>query len=144
MAYRIRRMTLRNYDAVFALWRETPGVGLDADSDSRAAIGRHLKRNPGLSFVACVGGRIVGAVLSGHDGRRGYLHHLAVAETHRRQGIGQALVSRCLAALARRHIPKCNIFVLRTNASGIAFWLHQAWLRREQVRLLQKLVDAQH
>ena len=134
----IRRMSVRDYDAVVSVWRSIPGVGLDDDSDSRSGIARYLKRNPGLSFVACSGGRIVGAVLAGHDGRRGYLHHLAVAPSHRRLGIGKGLVNRCLRALASRRIPKCNIFLLQSNASGKAFWEHNGWNLRSDLSVLQK------
>lgn len=131
-------MTVRDYDAVFALWQSISGVGVDADSDSRRGITRYLKRNPGLSFVACVGDVVVGAVLSGHDGRRGYLHHLAVAPAHRKNGIGRALASRCLQSLARQHIPKCNIFLFRSNAKGRSFWRHNGWNLRRDLNVLQK------
>ena len=131
-------MSARDYDRVVSLWRTVQGIGLDDESDSRSGIARYLKQNPGLSFVAYCGDRMVGAVLSGHDGRRGYLHHLAVAASHRRQGIGQGLVARCLRALASRHIPKCNIFLFRTNAPGRAFWEHNGWKLRPDLRVLQK------
>jgi N-acetylglutamate synthase len=138
MNYRTRQMTIRDYDAVIDLWRGMPGIGLDADCDSRKGIARYLKRNPGLSFVACAKkGVIVGAVLSGHDGRRGYLAHLAVAPEVRKQGIGRALVARCLRALARHHIPKCNIFVFRSNVRGRGFWLREGWNLRRDLDVLQ-------
>jgi ribosomal protein S18 acetylase RimI-like enzyme len=131
-------MTARDCDAVLSLWRGTEGIGLDDDCDSRRGLSRYLKRNPGLSFVACEGERLVGAVLSGHDGRRGYLHHLAVAGTHRKRGIGKALVARCLRSLAKRRIPKCNIFLLESNPSGRAFWQHNGWNLRTDLCVLQK------
>ena len=140
MKYRIRKMTARDYDNVVSLWRSIPGIGLDEDSDSRAGLSRYLKRNPGLSFVACDKDKIVGAVLSGHDGRRGYLHHLAVAPAHRKVGIGKGLVARCLRALAMRNIPKCNIFLLQTNASGGAFWQHHGWKPRHDLVVFQKRI----
>lgn len=136
---RIRTMTLRDYDAVLALWRGMPGIGLDDDCDSRAGIARYLKRNPGLSFVARRGKEIVGAVISGHDGRRGYLHHLAVAPSERRQGIGKALVARCLRALAARRIAKCNIFLYQSNAAGRVFWERSGWKLRGDLHIMQKM-----
>jgi N-acetylglutamate synthase len=135
---RIRKMTAGDYDAVVSLWRAIPGIGLDDDADSRSGVTSYLRRNPGLSFVACQGNVIVGAVLSGHDGRRGYLHHLAVAAPYRRSGIGKELVARCLRALARRRIPKCNIFLFQDNAQGRAFWRHNGWKSRQDLRVLQK------
>lgn len=127
-----RKMTPRDFDAVTALWRATPGIRLHDDSDSRACIARYLRRNPGLSLVACCKRQIIGAVLAGHDSRRGYLHHLAVAPEHRGRGVGRILVARSLHGLARQHIPKCNVFVLGSNRRGLAFWKHHGWeLRRE-------------
>ena len=134
----IRQMTSRDYDAVIALWRGTAGMGLDDVSDSRAGIARYLKHNPGLSFVALAQGCIVGAVLSGHDGRRGSLHHLAVADTHRKRGIGLALTRRCLHGLGKCGIPTCNIFIFRSNAKGRAFWQHNGWNLRRDLTLMQK------
>ena len=138
MKYKIRKMTAYDYGAVVSLWRGIPGIGLDDDSDSRPGITRYLKRNPGLSFVALAQGAIVGAVLSGHDGRRGYLHHLAVAATHRKLGIGKALTLRCLRALEKQGVPKCNIFLFRSNAKGRSFWKHNGWNLRPDLSVLQK------
>lgn len=133
-------MIIRDYDAVVSFWRGIPGIGLDADSDSRRGIRRYLKRNPGLSFVALSKGRIVGAVLSGHDGRRGYLHHLAVAPSYRKLGIGKTLAARCLRALGKQGIPKCNIFLFRSNTAGKSFWTHNGWNVRQDLNILQKKI----
>ncbi len=135
--FRIRQMAFGDYDSVVALWRSVPGIGLDEHCDSRLGIARYLKRNPGLSFVAYAADGIVGAVLAGHDGRRGYLHHLAVAPAHRKTGIGQALTSHCLQRLGKQGIPKCNIFVFRNNVQGQAFWKHNGWKRRADLIVLQ-------
>jgi len=138
MKYRIRKMTERDSDAVLSLWRSTPGIGLDDDCDSRPGIARYLNRNKGLSFVACDGKKIVGAVLSGHDGRRGYLHHLAVAGTHRKSGVGKTLVSSCLRSLARQRIPRCTILLFKNNVSGRSFWRHNGWILRQNLDVMQK------
>ena len=98
--FTIRIMTLDDYDAVTDLMRNTPGISL-RDADSREATARYLERNPGMSFVAEVGGVLVACVMCGHDGRRGYLQHLLVRPEYRRQGIANALVERCLTSLAQ-------------------------------------------
>ena len=82
--------------------------------------------------------RIMGAVLCGHDGRRGYLHHLAVAAAWRRKGIGRDLVEACLTGLGSAGIPKCNIFLLADNELGKAFWTHNGWNERGDLKVLQK------
>ena len=130
-------MTIADYDAVLRLWLDAEGVGLN-ESDSRENIASFLGRNPGLSRVAGCGDAIIGAVLCGHDGRRGYLHHLAVAKTHRKLGLGRQLVEACLADLARQGIPKCNIFLFADNAAGEAFWKHNGWAKRSDLQVMQK------
>ena len=126
-----------DYETAFALWRSLPGIGLDKASDSPGGIAALLKRNPGLSLVACDGGRLVGTVLVAHDGRRGFLYHLAVAPTHRKLGIGKALVSRALDSLARLKIPKCSIMLMRSNTAGRMFWKRIGWNVRDDLRVLQ-------
>ena len=136
----VRSFRLEDYNAVIALWRRAEGVGLN-ESDTRRAIAAFLRRNPRLSFVAEKNGRVIGAVLCGHDGRRGYLHHLTVSKRHRRRGIGQLLVNACLAKLRQAGIQKCNIFIFANNAAGMKFWAHTGWSLRTELRLMQIRLD---
>jgi putative acetyltransferase len=134
----VRLMTIDDYDQVIALWQASEGVGLD-DVDGRPAIEAYLRRNDGMSFVAAEAeGRIVAAVLCGTDGRRGYMHHLAVAAERRGRGIGGALVERCLAALAERGIVKCHIFVFAPNVLARNFWAKHGWKLREDLVVMSK------
>jgi ribosomal protein S18 acetylase RimI-like enzyme len=128
-----------DYDEVLALWQRCEGVGL-TPSDSREAVHAYLARNAGLSLVARDGARIVAAVLCGHDGRRGYLYHLAVAQEYRRQGLGRALVDRCLAQLAAAGIHKATIFVYAHNQAGQEFWRNTGWKDRGDLVVLQHVV----
>ena len=130
-------MRISDYDRVYALWKKAEGIGL-GESDAREAIARFLKRNPNLSVVATAGRRIVGAILCGHDGRRGYLHHLVVSPRLRRKGLGRRLVAVCLDKLHSEGIPKCNLFVFASNASGKAFWRRIGWTVRSDLRLVQR------
>ena len=132
----VEALTADDYDEVVALWRSCAGVGLN-ESDERQPLTAFLARNPGLSLVARRDGAVIGAVLCGHDGRRGYLHHLAVAEGHRGQGLGRALTARCLASLAALGIPKCNVFVYADNDVGTGFWRAQGFASRNDLLVLQ-------
>lgn len=114
-------LTAADYAEAHALWKRADGIGLSS-ADGREAVERYLLRNPGLSSVARVRGKLVATVLCGHDGRRGYLHHLVVEADSRRRGIGCALVERSLRLLAGEGIEKCHVFLLAENASGRAFW----------------------
>ena len=132
----IQPFVLTDYANVHTLWEACEGIGLHDDVDSRDGIAHYLERNPGLSFVARDGDRIVGAVLAGHDGRRGYLHHLAVHPESRHQGLGRQLVAAALAALKAQGIAKCHIFVFRDNPTGRAFWESCGWHLRNDIDLL--------
>jgi N-acetylglutamate synthase len=126
--FTVRPMTVADYEPVRLLWEQTEGVSLN-ESDEPAALAFFLMRNPSLSAVARdTTGRVVGAVLCGHDGRRGYLHHLAVASECRRRGIARQMIAHCFAGLARAGIPKCNLFLLHTNDEGREFWRHNGWV----------------
>jgi putative acetyltransferase len=135
----IRAMSIDDYPAVHALWAETPGIGL-SESDTRAGTEAFLRRNPDMSAVAFAEGRLVGAVLCGHDGRRGYLHHLAVARAWRRRGIARQLLAWCFRELSAQRILKCNIFLYASNHDGIGFWQHAGWSARPDLQVLQKPV----
>ncbi|MFP4054945.1 MAG: GNAT family N-acetyltransferase [Phycisphaerae bacterium] len=140
----IRPMQAEDYDGVIALWDATEGVAYHpGDADSRPSVARFLRRNPGLSWVAEDEGQIVAAVLCGHDGRRGGLHHLAVAQSHRRRGLAQEMVQRCLEGLAGEGIAKCSILVFGDNRDGLAFWERNGWTRYPgELVFLQKRTDA--
>lgn len=137
MAIELREMTIDDYEQVYDLWKSCEGIGL-SDADSKQGIERFLKRNPGLSFVAMDGDQIVGAALCGHDGRRGYIHHLAVRHSHRRQGIGRSLVGRCMYSLMRIGINKCHLFVFGDNQDAIAFWERVGWTRRVELMMMSQ------
>ena len=124
--------------AVLKLWRETEGVTLGV-ADSPEELLCYLDRNPGLSVVAKVEGRVVGAVLSGHDGRRGYLHHLAVEPAHRNQGVGEAMVRRCLLSLRAAGIMKSHVFVRGDNNLGQRFWSHHECIERDDLMVFSHL-----
>lgn len=126
-------MTIEDYDEVSALWQITSRRALSA-ADERAPMERYLARNAGLSQVALgEDGAIVGTALCGHDGRRGYLYHMAVRPAWRRQGVCRAMAEAALKALEREGIDKCHIFVFRDNQPGQSAWEALGWQRRSDV-----------
>jgi len=137
MKYKIRQMKITDYPKVCLLWEKSEGLYLD-ESDSMEAISFYLKRNRGISSVAFEGDNIIGAVLCGHDGRRGILRHLAVDRAQRHKGIARALVNRSVSALAKAGIKRCTAFVLDENVEGLMFWQHIGWQILEyNFRMLQ-------
>jgi ribosomal protein S18 acetylase RimI-like enzyme len=138
---KIEEMTAADYDEAIALWRKTEGIGL-SDADSREGLEPYLKRNPGLSFVARDDADdLVGTALCGHDGRRGYLHHVAVAESRRGQGLGSKLVDLCLERLQALGIRKCHLFVFADNHPARDFWKRRGWTKPEHVVIMSKALE---
>ena len=137
MSVEIRSMNPEDYEAVEALWKASPGVGL-SPTDTREGVVRFLERNRGSSFVAFREGALVGAVLCGHDGRRGFISHLAVESSSRRLGLGRALVERCIGALRESSIDKAHIFVFAENEKAVAFWKKIGWGERSELVMLSR------
>ena len=125
----------RDLAAALELWTEAEGLTLRA-VDSLADLERFLERNLGLSWIARSGDHVIGAVLCGHDGRRGYIHHLAVGSAHRNRGVGRELARHALEGLGRAGITKCHLFVRRDNEPARRFWLHLNWEPREDIWIL--------
>jgi len=128
----LREMQPVDYDAVFALMQNTPGIRL-RNADSAAATRRYLHRNPGLSFVAETDAGVVGCAMAGHDGRRGYLQHVIVAPPYRSRGLARRLVACCIRALEAAGIEKIHLDVMSGNAEAMTFWAHLGWHQREDL-----------
>lgn len=135
MAFEISEMKIDDHEEAFQLWQQTPGMGLSS-ADRKPAIARFLQRNAGLSYVARDDGKLVGTALCGHDGRRGYVYHVAVAETNRNKGIGKRLVACCLEGLRLQGIEKAHLMVYSDNLGGIAFWNKLDWFRRDELVIM--------
>jgi putative acetyltransferase len=140
MDVQYRPMTMNDYQAVVDLWMESEGIGL-SHADSEEGIGRFLLRNPGLSFVAIESGDIIGAVICGHDGRRGFIHHLAVRKERRRQGIASQLVQCCLNGLKSVGIDKTHLYVFDTNQAARSFWGALDFYPRHELLMMSRDIE---
>lgn len=118
----IRKLDIRDYDDVYAMWTQTDGIGLRSLDDSREGIEKFLFRNPNTNFVAVNQGEVVGVILCGHDGRRAYIYHAAVLKDYRKKGIGKKLVYEVLKALKSEEIHRVALLVFKDNNIGNAFW----------------------
>ena len=131
--FEIRVMTIDDYEKVYSLWMSCKNMGFNNLDDSREGIAKYLRRNPATCFVAECGDSIVGVILSGHDGRRGFIHHLAVAENCRRQGIATELLECAVSSLAAEGINKVALLVFNRNEAGNAFWEKNGFTSREDL-----------
>lgn len=128
----IREMTIDDYDEVYRMWQITTKRAL-SKADERDQMERYLKHNAGMSQVALVDGKIVGTVLAGHDGRRGFIHHMAVLPEFRRKKIGHALAQTAIQKIREQGIDKTHIFCYQNNETGQSFWRDFGFEKREDV-----------
>lgn len=135
----IRKMTIDDYDNIYKLWLSTPGMGLNDIDDSRSGIEKYLSRNPETCFVAEKDNTIIGVIMCGNDGRRGYIHHTAVALSERNNGVGTALVNTALDALCNEGITKVALVVFSKNELENAFWEKRGFTVREDLVYRNKL-----
>lgn len=130
---RIREMTVGDYENVYALWKTIKGFGIRSIDDSREGVERFVRRNPTTSIVAEENGKVIGAILCGHDGRRGCFYHVCVKEEHRKRGVGKKMVEAAMEALKKEKISKVNLIAFQTNQVGNRFWSSMGWSFREDV-----------
>ena len=121
-----REFAIDDYDAAADLWKRVEGIEI-AEGDTKEEVAEFISRNPGLSRVATDGAAIIGVALSGHDGRRGHIYHLAVDQAYQGRGLGRRLVDECLQSLRRAGLKRAIIMVANDNQRGREFWRRCGW-----------------
>lgn len=136
----IRVMNLSDYEQVYQLWLSCAGMGLNDLDDSKEGIERFLKRNPDTCFVAETEQKIIGVIIAGNDGRRGYIYHTAVDPDYRHHGIATELVNKAMEALKASGINKTALVVFSKNTEGNAFWEKNGFTSREDLIYRNKTI----
>lgn len=142
--FTVRTMTIEDYPGVRALWMTIKGFAIRSIDDSGEGVARFLRRNPTTSVVAEENGEIVGAILCGHDGRRGCLYHVCVREDKRMNGIGKAMVVHCMEALKKEQISKVSLIAFTVNDIGNAFWRCIGWTKREDLNYYDFVLNTEN
>ena len=143
MEYIVKQVTIDDYDAIYELWNgsEQSRRALNSVDDTREGIERYLNRNPNTCFVAVMDDRIIGVILTGHDGRRAIIHHMCVHPDYRRMGIAAHLVSLAEEALKKEGIQKIFGLVFKDNESANAFWEQQGYSLRTNLNYRNKSLN---
>ena len=134
-------MTTEDYEKVYQLWLSCSGMGLNNLDDSKDGIAKYLDRNPDTCFVAEKSDEIIGVIISGHDGRRGFIYHTAVNPEYRNQGIAKMLVEAAMDALKANGINKVALVVFDRNKDGNAFWEKVGFSVREDLVYRNKTIS---
>ena len=143
MEYSIKQVTIEDNDAIYELWNSTEQSrrALNPVDDSREGIERYLKRNPNTCFAAVADGKIIGVILTGHDGRRAIVHHMCVHSDYRRKGIAARLVSVAEEALKKEGIQKIFGLIFKDNDPANAFWEEQGYSIRTNLNYRNKSLN---
>ncbi len=131
--FSLRVMQIEDYENIYKLWMTIDGFGIRSIDDSFEGVERFIKRNPTTSVVAEADGKIVGAILCGHDGRRGCFYHVCVHKDYRKRGIGKAMAVFCMKALQEEKINKVSLIAFKSNVVGNTFWKSAGWTFREDL-----------
>ena len=138
--YRIRSMVIKDYDEIINLWKNTEGVGLSRNDDSRESIEIFLERNSNTCFVVECKKEIVGTIMAGNDGRRGHIYHLMVKPEHRKNSLGKKLLEKTEKALKKEGIRKIFLVVFKKNKIGNAFWTNNGYETRNDLNYRDKRI----
>ena len=143
MEYTTKIVTIDDYDAIYELWISTEQSkrALNPVDDSKEGIERYLKRNPNTCFAALKDEKIIGVILTGHDGRRAIVHHMCVHQDYRRMGIAAHLVSLAENALKEEGIQKIFGLVFKDNDPANAFWEGQGYSLRTNLNYRNKSLN---
>lgn len=143
MEFTTKIVTIDDYDAIYELWISTEQSkrALNPVDDSREGIERYLKRNPNTCFAALKDGKIIGVILTGHDGRRAIVHHMCVHKDYRRMGIAAHLVSLAESALKEEGIQKILGLVFKDNDNANEFWEKQGYSLRTNLNYRNKSLN---
>lgn len=136
----IQVMSIDDYPCLFSLWQNTPNMGLRSLDDSKEGIFLFLKRNPNTSFVAYEDNKLAGAILCGHDGRRGYIYHTVVLPEYRQRGIASSLIEAAVNALREEGITRVCLNVMETNEQGKTFWINRGWEKKDFLGFYSKAI----
>ena len=137
-----RYMTIDDYDKVYSLWTSIEGFVIRSIDDSREGIDKFLRRNPDMSVVALDKDNVVGALLCGHDGRRGCFYHVCVHSDYRNHGIASNMVERAVEALRREEINKVNLIAFTKNEVGNKFWKDRGFELRDDLNYYDYTINS--
>ncbi len=131
----LREITPEDYESLVAFWTKIDGIELD-NTETREQFVFFLANNLGMSFLMIKNDEIIGACLASHNGRRGFLNHLAVAPNHRRKGLAATLINTCIQKLQSEGIQKTYVVLLKDNIEGQSFWKHIGWSQHEEYLMM--------
>jgi len=137
MSAEIRIMEVMDIPSSIELWKNMKGLAIRG-SDNIRDLSEHVKMNPKHNFVAMSDDQLIGTVLGGFDGRRGYIYHLAVHQDFRRKNIAKELMERCFQSFREINVTKCHMMVLKDNTEAQEFYARIGCELRNEILVYSK------
>ncbi|MFX1456550.1 MAG: GNAT family N-acetyltransferase [Promethearchaeota archaeon] len=136
---KIETFSMEFYDDIIQLW-EKAGISVSS-SDSKEEINRMLIKNPDLFLIGRIQGKIIAVVMGGFDGRRGYVHHLAVHPEYQKEGNGRKIMNKLIEIFRQKEIHKVHLFIEKTNKEVINFYKNLGWELRKDLTMMSFVPD---
>ena len=136
---KIENFTMKNYDNIIGLWRKA-GISVGS-TDSENEIKKMLTLNPNLFLIGKVNNKVIAVVMGGFDGRRGYVHHLAVDPLHQKKGYGKMIMDELINRFRKIGVHKIHLFIERDNQDVINFYKNLEWQIRDDLIMMSFVLD---
>ena len=130
---------MESYETVINIWRKS-GISIGS-SDTKEELERMLQRNPTLFLIGKINKRIIGVVMGGSDGRRGYIHHLAIDPDCQRRGYGKMIVDCLIEKFRQMGVHKVHLFIEKYNIDVVKFYQNLGWEIREDLIMMSHVPD---
>ena len=131
---KIEKFNLKYYHKVVELWKKA-GIGVGS-SDTKGEIAGVLNRNPDLFLIGKEDGKIVAVVIGAFDGRRGYVHHLAVDPDYQKKGYGKKIMDELIEQFRKKKVHKIHLFIEKTNPEVVNFYRNLGWNVRDDLIMM--------
>ena len=136
---KIEKFTIEYYDEIVELWRK---AGIEVvSSDTIDEVTRVLSRNPDLFLIGKINDEVIAVVMGAFDGRRGYVHHLAVAPDYQKMGYGKIIMEVLIEQFRAMSVHKVHLFIEKSNKSTVEFYSNLGWDVREDLIMMSYVPD---
>ena len=131
---KIEKFSIDSYNQVHKLWRKV-GISVGS-SDSKEELEKMLKRNPNLFLIGKRNDKVIAVVMGGFDGRRGYVHHLAIDSNYRKKGYGRMMMDKIHNIFLQMGVHKVHLFIEKTNIEVVSFYESMGWEKRDDLIIM--------
>jgi len=135
----VENLSIKFYEEAIALWKR---AGIDVgSSDTLNEINIMINKNPDLCLIGKLDNKVIEVVMGGFDGRRGYIHHLAVDPDYQKRGYGRIMMNNLIEKFRQKGVHKVHLFIEKYNKEAVKFYLKLGWEIREDLIMMSYVPD---